>query len=117
MTASRESAERVGVLCILVSRHTDLPANVIARHVCHLQRIAWQAKSNATALCNVPDYQEQFDRKMARLRKHAAAICAEFANGFKVALGGDPRGPCAWLTIPGEPGESFSHDEKSYSVY
>ena len=116
MTA-RDSAERAAELAILVSRHSALPANVIARHVCHLQRIARQAKASATALCNVPGYQERHDHKVHRLRHHATCICLELGAGFRVELDGDPRGPCCWITIPGERGEPLSHDEKSYSVY
>lgn len=120
--SGRESYERAAYLAALIARKSDLPAHLIARHVTHLQRIARQAVNSAVNLCNVPDYQERHDRKMESLRKHGYTIveqlnkAAPMGSAYNLALGGDPRGPCCWLKIPGERGDGMDPDS-GFAVY
>ena len=128
MTAN--STQRAAELSALIARHSTLPPHQIAAHVLHLQRIARQAVTIATNLCNIPDYQETFDRRAAKLREHAGGICATLNDAlinaplrktcFSVELGGDPRGPCLRLIIEGERGDGWDADNEgqgSYAVY
>ena len=124
MTAN--STQRAAELSALIARHSTLPPHQIAAHVLHLQRIARQAVTIATNLCNIPDYQETFDRRAAKLREHANKICAEIGKatvpnrGCWSKVGGDPRGPCLRLLIEGERGDGWDADNEgqgSYAVY
>lgn len=113
---SRESYERGAELAAILARHTKLPANIIARHVCHLQRIARQAKASAIRDCNDAAYQGQHDRKIASLERHAAGMLADFGAGFTLTLDGDPRGPCCYLKIPGVRGDGMDPDA-GHAIY
>ena len=124
MTAN--STQRAAELAALIARHSTLPPHQIAAHVLHLQRIARQAVTIATNLCNIPDYQETFARRAAKLREYANKICAEIGNatvpnrGCWSEVGGDPRGPCLRLLIEGERGDGWGADNEgqgSYAVY
>ena len=129
MTA--ESTLRAAELAAIIARHSTLPPHQIAAHVTHLQRIARQAVTIATNLCNVPDYQETYDRRIDRLRLHTAEICealdreriygmATPTRLFNFAIGGDPRGPCLRLLIEGERGDGWGQANDgtgSYAVY
>jgi hypothetical protein len=125
MTCS--SPERAAELAAIIARRSSLSPYQIASHVLHLQRIARQAVTIATNLCNVPGYQPVFDRRMAALRKHAATLCDVLGTGFQsglplfnVKLGGDPRGPCCRLWIDGEPGDGYDRADDgtgSFAVY
>ena len=127
MTAN--STQRAAELSALIARHSTLPPHQIAAHVLHLQRIARQAVTIATNLCNIPDYQETFDRRISRLRFHADDICLalqpsadadHMVRVFRTELGGDPRGPCLRLLIEGERGDGWDADNDgtgSYALY
>jgi len=107
---SRESVVRFVKLASILAEKTKLPPLDIARHVCHLQRIARRAKANATALCNVAGHQERHDKRAESLRRQGARIVADLGGGFALTIGGDPRGPCCWLKIPGIPGDGWDRD-------
>ena len=134
MTAN--STQRAAELSALIARHSTLPPHQIAAHVLHLQRIARQLKAIAERQCNgyhVARYQpndawdhdaEERDKKrFSKLVTHADDNCRQvqkFAGDFKIAPGGDPRGPCLRLLIEGERGDGFdqaSDGTGSYAVY
>lgn len=128
MSNARQSAERAAELAAIIARKCDLPANVIARHVCHLQRMARQAVNISTNLCNIPDYQEIHDKRVYSLTARGNKIAAEIAKaqpgdqlapgrgGARVHVGGDPRGPCFYLQIDGAKGDGWD-PERGYAVY
>jgi hypothetical protein len=83
----------------------------IACLVHDMQRAARSAVNYELARCNNYQTEDQQERAEKRLRKTEAAINDRLsACGFpthRVKLGGDPRGPCASLLIPGLPGDGW----------
>ena len=125
------STQRAAELAALIARHSSLPPAQIAAHVTHLQRIARQLKAIAERQCNgyhvarfAPnddwdaDAEERDKKRFSKLVVRADDLCRQlqkFAGDFKVAPGGDPRGPCLRLVIAGERGDGW--EEGSYAVY
>lgn len=117
----KPNPERAAELSAIIARlNPNKPEFQIARAVVALQSIARSQKRAAENLCNVPDYQETYDARTKRNHKKAAAILADILPGARMKLGGDPRGCCAHLYIPGVPGDSWGSDEngqKTWGVY
>ncbi len=92
----------------------------IARIVLQLQREASAQKTAATNLCNIADYQETYDKKTASARARVAKLLEPFP-GVKARLGGDPRGACFYLAVPGIGGDGWDEDEstglRTWAVY
>lgn len=94
------------------------PAN-IAHVVLQLQRIATSQKTAATNLCNIPNYQETYNKRTEGQRERVAALLEAFP-GAKVKLGGDPRGNCCYLSLPGVAGDAWDIDDngvRGWPVY
>lgn len=113
---TNETTARAATLAAIVARKTTLPPHLIAAKVTHLQRIARQAVTIATNLCNLPDYQQTYEARIARLRSAASLICASLGADFSVKLGGDPRSCCCRLFIAGERGD-FGGADDGFPVY
>jgi hypothetical protein len=85
--------------------------------------VAWEVKR-----CNVPMREGEDERGTARLERlegrlnatlahaklHAHPTveelhkrCAPMETPARLSLGGDPRGACAWLKVPGLEGDGF----------
>lgn len=118
---SRESLHRACELTALIARACpDQPAHLIATRVAHLQRIARQAKAICERQCNGYHHEEDETRDNKRidgLRRRAQALAADFCTSATVRLGGDPRGPCCRIKIPGQPGDGWDRGAGEYVVY
>lgn len=117
------SIERAAILAAILARvNPSLGPFQIAQNVMHLQRIGRQAETIAVNLCNLPDYQETFDKRMKGLRRRAGDICERLSvpcvhGNIWAALGGDPRGYCLKLHIPGMAGDGFGGVDDGLPVY
>lgn len=117
------STHRACQLAILLSKAPGAPsANIIADLVIRAQKIARAAKRHGENQCNFPMTEEQIARADKRIANQAKKLNADFALVFLgrekpsiEAEGGDPRGPCAYLFIPGTQGDSL-HD-KGLAIY
>lgn len=115
----------------LARYYPDARPHMIGRIVYEMQQAARAAVAWETKRCNVPMTEKQEEAGAARLSKLQDGLNAslvdlwafpmdEDGNPFpefvpaSVSLGGDPRGPCASLTIPGERGDGFG---EGFAVY
>lgn len=115
--------ERTGKLCaILARRFPDAAPHLLARAVVKAQRAGRSAKAAEERACNVSfpsdeaaeAFQLSLKRKAARTLAMLAEACAgpdqPPAEGLSVTMGGDCRGPCAWLRVRGTDGEWMQGD-------
>ena len=123
---SNKPAFRAAELAALLARHyPDANPYRIARVVAAMQRAARSAVAWELRRCNEPMTEAQEERGArhiarmeesvnAELRSMAAAMLLAAPFAASLSLGGDPRGPCASLTIPGQRGDGWGD---GYAVY
>lgn len=122
---SKQSTERAAELAALLARHyPEAPYVAVARVVLAMQKAARVAVRWETRRCNEPMTEEQDDRGRRRLARLAVRLDDVLATaGLRgaaypgdrpkhgdpacVRLGGDPRGACAYLIVPGERGDGW----------
>ena len=122
--SKRESTERAATLAILLSSHYPRGgAYRIARLVYDMQAAARSAKSWEERRCSYPMDEATESRGNRRIERTQARINVVLAsqglepsdpleglkheNPARIELGGDPRGPCGTLHIPGLRGDGF----------
>lgn len=111
MTYAERTAElavHLGRLCTALA--IPQSANKLARIAGQLMRLERSAQRNAEQLCNVADYQPDFDRNRALHKKRISKILTDLGVQMTVELHGDPRGSCLVLfhpKLPGTPGEGY----------
>jgi hypothetical protein len=127
----RSDPKRAAELAVILARHcADAAPHKVASLVCEMQAAARSAKRAAENACNYPMSEEQQARADKRQERAQAKINAALldlgvvrhddgsANGYRAAptieLGGDPRGPCARLHIPGQRGDGWGD---GFAVY
>lgn len=115
MTSRKEIATLAAMLAI---RCPARGHDRIAADALKLARYGSAALTNATALCNVPNYQARYDKKRDSIRGHANALAAGYA--LRVELTGDPRGYCLRLfsnsaALP-LAGNTWGGDESGFGV-
>ena len=99
---------------LALAYHDSNPApHRVALAVAAMQKAARAAKRNAERECNEPMSNRELammdDREQRlALKAHDALALAVGVNAATLAFGGDPRGPCAWLTIPSLPGDGWA---------
>ena len=112
-------------LAIMLSRYPGAPANgtLIADLTISMQELARAAKMWAVGQCNYPMDEARIIKGDKRIQNIAKKINDNFALCFLgvnkprvEANGGDPRGPCAFLVLPGTAGESW-YDAERYAIY
>lgn len=126
MSIENDSRFRAATLATYLARYyPDARPHMIGRVVYEMQQAARAAVAWETKRCNVSMTEKQEDAGAARLAKLETGINALLADmpsdpatclrdpdsgrrlRCTVELGGDPRGPCARLMIPGERGDGF----------
>lgn len=94
----------------------DVHPYQLGRIVDDMQRATRAAKSWGVRLCNEPMDDRQHDRGMSRIHRMQAKINARLVELFgtddvdlcpRVEIGGDPRGACGFLHIPGIQGDGW----------
>ena len=124
--SNRSSASRAAEMAAILAQYcasigANPPPFRIAAAVMAMQKAARSAKRQAEHACNYgyrDDAAEaratkRIDRAEARLGEMLAALAqgatygADPASAPTVELGGDPRGPCASLHIPGQRGDGW----------
>lgn len=128
MATAKESRQRATVLAVLLANYANGKANPyhLAAIVGRLQAAARMAHRKAENACNAPMTEAQTVRDDAWHDKTQATINqileAEFVNKHNlptaptVSLGGDPRGPCAYLKIPGVVADGWDRDA-GFAIY
>lgn len=130
---SQTPAFRAAELAALLARHYPAaPVGAIAAVVGDMQRAARAAKRHVEVLCSyewaevrAPAWARQENRAAARINARLAdfALSMPGQNPHRfplhpapasVSLGGDPRGPCGYLAIPGLPGDGWGD---GYAIY
>ena len=121
----RSDPERAAQLAVYLAQYLHPLSNppapgLIARTVVAMQKAARSAKRSEEALCNYDYGAGATEKRHARMAKVAAKLNSELramvgniaawgaTDGFPtVTLGGDPRGSCGTLHIPGQPGDGW----------
>ena len=94
----------------------DVQPYQLGRIVDEMQRATRAAKNWGVRLCNEPMDDRQHDRGMNRIHRMEAKINARLVELFgtddvdqcpRVEIGGDPRGACGRLLIPGQRGDGW----------
>lgn len=126
---SKSDPKRAAELGALLARHyPKASVHCVAMAVREMQGAARTAVAWEVKRCNVPMSEVEDDRGRERLEKlqgrlnamlehgklHAHPAvgelhqrCAPMEQPARVKLGGDPRGACAWLTVPGLQGDGW----------
>ena len=117
----RSDPRRAAELAVILALHSHecgmIPApHRIAKAVAEMQKAARTAKRAAENACNYPMTGEQ----QARVAKREERLQAELNEELRamvtvqhadkaptIEIGGDPRGPCARLHIPGQRGDGW----------
>jgi len=102
----------------------DRPSpHVAATLVLDMQRASRAARAWETRCCNHPLTEAQWRRGDRRIQKLRDGINARLRTVWpcalppRLALGGDPRGPCATLFAPGQEGDGWTSGEGWFAVY
>jgi len=95
--------------------------HVVAGLVLDMQRAARSAVTYETNRCSYPMTEAQEERAQRRIERLEAGINARLAAAWPgsppvLSLGGDPRGPCARLKVPGQRGDGWNADD-GFAVY
>jgi hypothetical protein len=124
MDQTNDPRYRAAELAALLARHyPDAPHHLVARVVFDMQTAAKKAKRLATQSCNGELSEAQDARADAWMAEKTAEVNTVLAHPkllitadydpatipavCTVTLGGDPRGPCARLHIPGQHGDGW----------
>lgn len=126
----RSDPERAAQLAVYLAVHVAScgmtpSAGLIGRTVANMQKAARSAKRAAEFECNHGYSGEWGARAASKLGRQTATLNAElramvdggtFASEHAptIELGGDPRGPCATLHIPGQRGDGWGD---GFAVY
>jgi len=114
------SNERAAVLAALLMRHANGNANPyqIAAVVARMQKAARATRLAEMRACNVALTEKQQQAQEMKRNKAQEDINTTLRFLFRdhaepptILLGGDPRGACAFLKIPGLPGDGFNSTE------
>lgn len=111
---------------ILAQRYPLSRPAMVARVMVEAVKLARYAKARAELECSYPMTDENINRAAKRMERAAAKINAELANATmgdgdasmksdpahapRCTFGGDPRGCCGMLHIPGMPGDGWGRD-------
>ena len=121
---SKSDPKRAAELGALLARHYPAASvHCVALAVREMQGAARTAVAWEVKRCNVPMSEVEDDRGHARLERlqgrlnamldhaklhaHPVGEPAPVATPATVKLGGDPRGACAFLEVPGLRGDGF----------
>lgn len=123
---STETTQRAAELSVILARHyPDASAAMIARVVVSMQRAARAAKAWGERCCNEPMDDATAKRGNGRVSRkehetndilaHPRLMPPRFRDAGEalrtdaatVELGGDPRGACGTLRVPGLTGDGF----------
>ena len=126
---SKSDPKRAAELGALLARHYPAASvHCVGLAVREMQGAARTAVAWETKRCNVPMSEAEDERGQARLKRlqgrlnamldHAKLYahpgvgelhkrCAPMEQPARLSLGGDPRGPCARLIVPGLEGDGF----------
>jgi hypothetical protein len=128
MATGKQSKIRAVILAQFLALHAQSP-NVnpyaIAAIVERLQKAARGTVARLTKACNYPITEREQENIDAWIKRQETALNAtlesEFANKYgveppTVSMGGDPRGPCVFLKIPGRKGDGWDSDA-GFGVY
>lgn len=133
---TKSDPKRAAELGALLARHYPLASvHSVAVMVREMQGAARTAVAWETKRCNVPMSEAVSERGTARLAKlqdrlnamldhaklHAHPTVGELhkrpapmENPARLSLGGDPRGPCARLIVPGLDGDGYGN---GFAIY
>jgi hypothetical protein len=121
---TKSDPKRAAELGALLARHYPLASiHCVALAVREMQGAARTAVAWEVKRCNVPMREGEDERGTAQLERlegrlnamldhaklhaHPVGEPAVMEHPARVELGGDPRGACAWLKVPGLEGDGF----------
>lgn len=122
--ARKPNIERAAELSAIIAKRYPLARpHMVARYVVAAQRASLRAKARAEWLCEYEEAEGLAKRRNAAEDRAERAFLAglrealalqEGEEGPALELGGDPRGPCGRLHIPGLQGDGWG---AGFAVY
>jgi len=119
----RRAAELACILTLYASSvGAAVKPHLLADTVAAMQKAARAAKRQAEHACNYgypteaaeEHAMKRQDREQRKLNDMLCAFAASAEARATVELGGDPRGPCARLHIPGQRGDGWG---EGFAIY
>lgn len=125
-SSPERAAELAAILALYLAQELRVSAHPhrIAKVAMAMQKAARSAKRQAEHVCNKYGYRDDAHeargmRRRDRVQEQINEMLRELVKGAEYAptveLGGDPRGPCAWLKIPGQRGDGWGGE--GYAIY
>ena len=109
----KPKAEEIAVFAATLQAEKPKQApHLTARDALALMRLGRQHSTQAVNLCNIPNYQEKYDKRTANIRERLALILAHY--GARAITGGDPRGCIVKLIL--RSGRTNDFDGEAYCV-
>ena len=121
MPNNRPDPQRTGELCATLARaFPEARPGPLAVAVLAAQRAARTAKRRAEFACSFDEGEALATKRDKREMRACVTISEALARagvpGVIVSLGGDPRGPCGYLQVPGLPGDGWAQD-RGFPLY
>ena len=90
MNTNTKTKDVMEFAAVLQAELPKNPPHLTARDALALMRLGRQHSTQVVNLCNIPNYQEKYDKRTANIRERLALILAHY--GARAITGGDPRG-------------------------
>lgn len=118
----KRAAELACILTLHIALRSVAPKpHILAGVVADMQKVARTAKRAAENACNYPMTEKQQaaaekrqNKAQTKINTALAQMMPGHAEAPTIELGGDPRGPCARLHIPGQKGDGWG---EGFAVY
>ena len=89
----------------LQAERPELAPHLVASDALTLMRLGRQQATASVNLCNIPNYQETYDKKTATIRARLALVLAPYKA--RALTGGDPRGCTVKLVLRSKRSNDF----------
>ena len=112
MNTNTKTKDVMEFAAVLQAELPKNPPHLTARDAMALMRLGRQHSTQAANLCNIPNYQEKYDKRTANIRVKIVDIL--FPYGAHALCGGDPRGCIVKLIL--RSGRTNDFDGEAYCV-
>lgn len=108
--------EQLQFVAVMAQEFPRLKTEAIADDCQRLMKLARALEREAANLCNIPDYQQRYDRNHHRLCGKVREVIDGLGSSFNFKTSGDPRGYGLKLMLPSGRYNTFGGPEEGYGV-